>query len=113
MNSPWPLLITLVYVAIAMVIGLRARAGRSMNSLEEWGVAGRSMGPVTLYLLIAAGSVSAYTFMGARLGLFQRRRGILCSDLPCLSGIGRLVLRPESVAIRRTVWSCNPSKRYI
>jgi|TARA_R110000851_G_scaffold30301_3_gene82737 SSS family solute:Na+ symporter len=65
MNSPWPLLITLAYVAIAMVIGLRARAGRSMNSLEEWGVAGRSMGPVTLYLLIAAGSVSAYTFMGA------------------------------------------------
>ncbi|CAM0556424.1 sodium:solute symporter family protein [Vreelandella titanicae] len=65
MNSPWPLLITLTYVAIAMVIGLRARAGRSMNSLEEWGVAGRSMGPVTLYLLIAAGSVSAYTFMGA------------------------------------------------
>ncbi|NVF12630.1 sodium:solute symporter family protein [Vreelandella maris] len=65
MNSPWPLLITLVYVAIAMLIGLRARAGRSMNSLEEWGVAGRSMGPVTLYLLIAAGSVSAYTFMGA------------------------------------------------
>lgn len=65
MNSPWPLLITLTYVAMVMVIGLRARAGRSMNSLEEWGVAGRSMGPVTLYLLIAAGSVSAYTFMGA------------------------------------------------
>lgn len=69
MNSPWPLLITLMYVAIAMVIGLRARGGRfnraNMNSLEEWGVAGRSMGPVTLYLLIAAGSVSAYTFMGA------------------------------------------------
>ena len=65
MNSPWPLLITLMYVAVVMVIGLRARAGRSMNSLEEWGVAGRSMGPVTLYLLIAAGSVSAYTFMGA------------------------------------------------
>nr|WP_163502030.1 hypothetical protein [Halomonas socia] len=65
MTSPWPLLITLTYVAIAMVIGLRARGGRRMNSLEEWGVAGRSMGPVTLYLLIAAGSVSAYTFMGA------------------------------------------------
>ncbi|MCH4811080.1 sodium:solute symporter family protein [Vreelandella neptunia] len=69
MNSPWPLLITLTYVAIAMVIGLRARGARAnradMNSLEEWGVAGRSMGPITLYLLIAAGSVSAYTFMGA------------------------------------------------
>ncbi|WP_148252798.1 sodium:solute symporter family protein [Aidingimonas lacisalsi] len=65
MNSVWPLVITLVYVAIAMLIGLRARAGQHMNTLEEWGVAGRSMGPVTLYLLIAAGSVSAYTFMGA------------------------------------------------
>lgn len=65
MNSAWPLVITLLYVATAMLIGLRARAGRSMNTLEEWGVAGRSMGPVTLYLLIAAGSVSAYTFMGA------------------------------------------------
>ncbi|HDZ48437.1 hypothetical protein LCGC14_0035850 [marine sediment metagenome] len=69
MNSPWPLLITLTYVAIAMVIGLCARGVRAnradMNSLEEWGVAGRSMGPITLYLLIAAGSVSAYTFMGA------------------------------------------------
>lgn len=65
MSSPWPLLITLAYIAIAMAIGLRARTGRSMNSLEEWGVAGRSMGPVMLYLLIAAGSVSAYTFMGA------------------------------------------------
>ncbi len=66
MNSPWPLIITLTYVAIAMLIGVRARRrGTNMNSLEEWGVAGRSMGPVMLYLLIAAGSVSAYTFMGA------------------------------------------------
>ena len=66
MNSVWPLSITLVYVAIVMMIGLRARhKGANMNSLEEWGVAGRSMGPVMLYLLIAAGSVSAYTFMGA------------------------------------------------
>ncbi|HAO01860.1 MAG TPA: sodium:solute symporter, partial [Halomonas sp.] len=65
MSSAWPLVITLLYVATAMLIGLRAQAGRSMNNLEEWGVAGRSMGPVTLYLLIAAGSVSAYTFMGA------------------------------------------------
>lgn len=65
MTSLLPLWITLGYIAIAMFIGLAARGGRAMNSLEEWGVAGRSMGPVTLYLLIAAGSVSAYTFMGA------------------------------------------------
>ncbi|MFG6667036.1 sodium:solute symporter [Halomonas sp. HNIBRBA4712] len=65
MNSAWPLVITLGYIASAMIIGLKARAGHRMESLEQWGVAGRSMGPVTLYLLIAAGSVSAYTFMGA------------------------------------------------
>lgn len=65
MTSSLPLWITLSYVAIAMVIGLHARRGQSMQSLEQWGVAGRSMGPVTLYLLIAAGGVSAYTFMGA------------------------------------------------
>lgn len=65
MTSSMPLWITIGYIVIAMVIGLVARGGRRMSSLEEWGVAGRSMGPVTLYLLIAAGSVSAYTFMGA------------------------------------------------
>ncbi|MCP1312914.1 MULTISPECIES: sodium:solute symporter [unclassified Halomonas] len=65
MNSVWPLVITLGYVAATMMIGLKARAGHRMDTLEQWGVAGRSMGPVTLYLLIAAGSVSAYTFMGA------------------------------------------------
>lgn len=60
-----PLLVTLGYIVVAMLIGLGARGGRKMDTLEQWGVAGRSMGPVTLYLLIAAGSVSAYTFMGA------------------------------------------------
>lgn len=66
MTSSWvPLGITLAYIAVALIIGLSARRGRVMDSLEEWGVAGRSMGPVTLYLLIAAGSISAYTFMGA------------------------------------------------
>ncbi|WP_136066254.1 sodium:solute symporter family protein [Modicisalibacter radicis] len=65
MTSSLPLTITLGYVLVVMAVGLHARRGRRMDSLEEWGVAGRSMGPVTLYLLIAAGSVSAYTFMGA------------------------------------------------
>ncbi|WP_106476205.1 sodium:solute symporter family protein [Phytohalomonas tamaricis] len=65
MTSAIPLAITLAYVVIALVIGLRARGGRSMQALEEWGVAGRSMNAVVLYLLIGAGSISAYTFMGA------------------------------------------------
>ncbi len=64
-TSLLPLWITLGYIGVALFIGLRARGGHLMDSLEEWGVAGRSMGPITLYLLIAAGSISAYTFMGA------------------------------------------------
>ncbi|WP_129140664.1 sodium:solute symporter family protein [Modicisalibacter coralii] len=65
MNSVLPLSMTLAYVAIAVVLGVRARAGQRMDSLEQWGVAGRSMGPLVMYLLMGAGSISAYTFMGA------------------------------------------------
>ncbi|MCM5705050.1 sodium:solute symporter family protein [Larsenimonas salina] len=60
-----PFLITVGYLAVALAIGLYARHGHSMARLEQWAVAGRSMGSVTLYLLIGAGSISAYTFMGA------------------------------------------------
>ncbi|MCM2131693.1 sodium:solute symporter family protein [Larsenimonas rhizosphaerae] len=58
-------LITIGYLLVAMTLGLLARRGHAMTRLEQWGVAGRSMGPVMLYLLIGAGSISAYTFMGA------------------------------------------------
>jgi SSS family solute:Na+ symporter len=59
------LIITGSYLAIALVLGFSATLGRRMNAVEEWGVAGRSMGPVITYLLIGAGGVSAYTFLGA------------------------------------------------
>ena len=42
MTSSVPFWITLGYLGVAILLGLRARAGHSMNSLEEWGVAGRS-----------------------------------------------------------------------
>ncbi|MFC0268604.1 sodium:solute symporter family protein [Kushneria aurantia] len=60
-----PMVLTLGYLLVAIALGLRAGAGRKMNSFEQWGIAGRSMGPLMLYLLMGAGSVSAYTFMGA------------------------------------------------
>ncbi|WP_110707758.1 sodium:solute symporter family protein [Salinicola sp. CR57] len=65
MSEPIPLLMTLAYVAVALWLGVRARGSHRMDSLEQWGVAGRSMGPVVMYLLMGAGSISAYTFMGA------------------------------------------------
>ncbi|UJL47451.1 sodium:solute symporter family protein [Virgibacillus sp. NKC19-16] len=60
-----PLIITLSYMVIAVVMGSFAGKGMNMDSAENWGVGSRSMGPIMVYLLIGAGGVSAYTFMGS------------------------------------------------
>lgn len=60
-----PLAITLSYMVIAVILGYSSGKGRNMNSVEEWGVGSRSLGPIIMYLLIGAGGVSAYTFMGS------------------------------------------------
>lgn len=60
-----PLLITVGYIVVAVILGFFAGKGRNMDDVEEWGVGNRSMGPVMMYLLIGAGGVSAYTFMGS------------------------------------------------
>src|SRR5699024_1456718 len=60
-----PLMITLSYVLIAIIIGFFAGKGEKMDTAESWGVGSRSFGPVMTYLLIGAGGVSAYTFMGS------------------------------------------------
>lgn len=60
-----PFLITIAYMVVAVWLGFGAGKGRKMDTVEEWGVAGRSLGPLVMYLLVGAGGVSAYTFMGA------------------------------------------------
>ncbi|WP_156290595.1 sodium:solute symporter family protein [Oceanobacillus salinisoli] len=60
-----PLFITISYIFIAILLGFFAGKGKNMDSVEEWGVGSRSMGPIMMYLLIGAGGVSAYTFMGS------------------------------------------------
>lgn len=60
-----PLMITVLYMVVAVWLGFGAGKGRNMNKVEEWGVAGRSLGPLIMYLLVGAGGISAYTFMGA------------------------------------------------
>ncbi|WP_457808723.1 sodium:solute symporter family protein [Kushneria sp. EE4] len=72
MTGMTPLGLTLLYIALALWLGIRARRGHAMTALEQWGVAGRSMNGLVLYLLIGAGSVSAYTFMGAPGWAFSR-----------------------------------------
>src|SRR5699024_9955780 len=53
------------YMVIAVILGYSAGKGKDMDDAEAWGVGSRSMGPVMMYLLIGAGGVSAYTFMGS------------------------------------------------
>ncbi|MEN1967965.1 sodium:solute symporter family protein [Lentibacillus sp. N15] len=60
-----PLMITVSYIFIAVILGFFAGKGKNMDSVEEWGVGSRSFGPIMMYLLIGAGGVSAYTFMGS------------------------------------------------
>lgn len=60
-----PFMITISYVVIAVIIGSVSGKGVDMNTAEGWGVGSRSFGPVMTYLLIGAGGVSAYTFMGS------------------------------------------------
>lgn len=60
-----PLMITVSYIVIAVLLGFFAGKGKDMNKTENWGVGDRSFGPIMTYLLVAAGGVSAYTFMGS------------------------------------------------
>lgn len=60
-----PFLLTASYLVIAVIIGVRAGRGHNMQTTEAWGVGDRSMNSVVIYLLVAAGGVSAYTFMGS------------------------------------------------
>lgn len=60
-----PFIITAAYLVVAVIIGVGAGRGHNMRTVEGWGVGSRSMGPFVIYLLVAAGGVSAYTFMGS------------------------------------------------
>ncbi|WP_216830297.1 sodium:solute symporter family protein [Alkalihalobacterium elongatum] len=60
-----PFLITIAYMVVAIYLGLIAGKGKKMDTVEEWGVAGRSMSGIVMYLLIGSAGISAYTFMGA------------------------------------------------
>ena len=51
-------------VLIGTVVGLRASVGRT-KSLEEWSVAGRSLGMVFVWLLMAGELYTTFAFLGA------------------------------------------------
>lgn len=60
-----PFIITISYIVVAVIFGVSAGKGKDMSKMEEWGVADRTFGSIYMYLLIGAGGVSSYTFLGS------------------------------------------------
>ncbi|MBV9845328.1 MAG: hypothetical protein JOZ47_09685 [Kutzneria sp.] len=58
------LIVTLGFVVLAVVLGLRARRGKDMN-LDQWAVAGRGFGGLFVFLLMAGEIYTTFTFLGA------------------------------------------------
>lgn len=58
-------IMTLAYVAIALVLGIQAAKGQMMRKINDWAVASRGLGTFVMFFLTGAGAVSAYTFLGA------------------------------------------------
>ncbi|GAB3625308.1 sodium:solute symporter [Pandoraea terrae] len=58
------LIVIFGFLAFALFIGIRARAGRTM-SLEQWAVGGRGFGTLLVFLLMAGEAFSTFTFLGA------------------------------------------------
>lgn len=60
-----PFIITVSYTVIAVILGFCAKGDLDMNKMENWGNSGNTIGFLTMFFLIGAGQVSAFTFMGA------------------------------------------------
>jgi solute:Na+ symporter, SSS family len=56
--------VILLIVLVGTLVGLRASVGRT-KSLEEWSVAGRSLGVVFVWLLMAGEIYTTFAFLGA------------------------------------------------
>lgn len=60
-----PFAITVSYMVVAVILGVRAKGKLDMDKVANWGVGGFSLNGIVTFFLIGAGAVSAYTFMGA------------------------------------------------
>ncbi|MEV0700086.1 sodium:solute symporter family protein [Saccharopolyspora sp. NPDC050389] len=62
MNAALPVLG--LFLALALVLGLRSRRGKHMD-LEQWSVGGRGFGALFVFLLLAGEIYTTFTFLGA------------------------------------------------
>jgi SSS family solute:Na+ symporter len=101
----WLILATYVLLLAALSLRARKRAGRSA---EEFFVAGRSIGPLVLFLTLAATNFSAFFFLGFagaawKFGLGQY--GIM--------GLGTALVPVSFYVIGRKVWRLGKEKGYL
>jgi len=57
------LVIIFAFLALAIFLGIRARAGKDMD-LEQWTVGGRGFGTIFVFLLMAGEIYTTFTFLG-------------------------------------------------
>jgi solute:Na+ symporter, SSS family len=58
------LVVITAFAVFALVVGVRARRGRTLN-FERWAVGGRGFGALLTFLLMAGEAFSTFTFLGA------------------------------------------------
>lgn len=66
------MILMIVYLALALIIGILAGRGRSKASLDEFTVAGRNLGLVVTWFLMGGAIFSAFSFLGAPGWAFSR-----------------------------------------
>ena len=58
------LAVIFLFLAAALLLGLRARRGRDMD-LEQWSVGGRGFGTIFVLQMLACEIYTTFTFLGA------------------------------------------------
>src|SRR6476620_1407638 len=57
------LFIIILFLFLALFLGIRAQRGKDMN-LEQWSVGGRGFGTIFVFLLMAGEIYTTFTFLG-------------------------------------------------
>jgi Na+/proline symporter len=78
MNSALPIMF--VFLIAAIFLAIRSGWGKKMN-LEQWAVGGRSFGIVFVFLLLAGGFFTTFTFLGGSPDGICRHGEALAPDL--------------------------------
>ncbi|MCE2563256.1 sodium:solute symporter [Komagataeibacter sp. FNDCF1] len=83
MNAALPIIV--ITVVAALVLGLLARRGISMD-IEQWSVGGRSFGPLFVFVLMAGEVFTTFTFLGG--GGYAYAHGVAALYMVAYTALG-------------------------